>query len=618
MKRTSNRVMRRAQLALLLAGLLVAPSALSAQELGAQQVEQFETTPAFATDVLNIASSSVLPHLGVAAGALFHYVSQPLRVVPVGKAPGDPVSVISSQTKADVMAAIGLFDWFDLGVGVPVIMVQTGDSSTQVGANGVSGAAIGDLRIIPRIKVLPREWAGGFGIAVEAPVYIPSGDKATFNGEGFRAEPRLIVDYEHEVGFGIALNGGYLIRKKETLHDVVNDDVIRWGAGVHIPLGAEGLQLLGSVFGSVQTADSLRAGDLNQATNDLRSSPMEALGAIRYAMGSGFVAQLGAGRGLNGAVGAPEFRVLASLGFQPTLFDTDGDGYVDDEDGCPNAPEDFDEFEDADGCPDLDNDQDKIVDTEDECPLEPEDYDEFEDVNGCPDPDNDQDTIADVNDTCPMEPEDMDEFEDENGCPDPDNDRDLIADLVDSCPMEPEDIDNFEDENGCPDPDNDKDGIVDVVDKCPLEPEVINGFEDEDGCPDKGQPKVVVTMTKIEIMDMVYFETNKADIKKVSFDILNQVASVMKANPQITKLRVEGHTDDVGKDSKNLKLSQERAKSVVKYLVDRGIEEERLLDVGFGETIPLKEGTSKAARAANRRVEFIILEINGVEQKTDY
>jgi OOP family OmpA-OmpF porin len=124
--------------------------------------------------------------------------------------------------------------------------------------------------------------------------------------------------------------------------------------------------------------------------------------------------------------------------------------------------------------------------------------------------DKDGDGILDNVDKCPSEPEDKDGFEDEDGCPDPDNDKDGILDVADKCPNEPEDKDGFEDEDGCPDPDNDKDGILDKDDKCPNEPGVP-----PDGCPKKYN-LVVVTETKIELKQTVYFDTNKATIKPIS------------------------------------------------------------------------------------------------------
>ena len=95
------------------------------------------------------------------------------------------------------------------------------------------------------------------------------------------------------------------------------------------------------------------------------------------------------------------------------LTDRDGDGIPDVKDRCPDEPEDFDGFEDEDGCPDLDNDKDGILDTKDKCPNEPEDFDGFEDEDGCPDLDNDKDGIPDAADKCPNEPGP----ESEGGCP---------------------------------------------------------------------------------------------------------------------------------------------------------------------------------------------------------
>lgn len=166
--------------------------------------------------------------------------------------------------------------------------------------------------------------------------------------------------------------------------------------------------------------------------------------------------------------------------------DRDNDGFVDSQDPCPAEAEDFDGFEDDDGCPEFDNDKDGIEDARDRCPMKPEDIDKVDDLDGCPDPDNDRDGILDVDDQCPNEPEDMNGLYDEDGCPDSGSDTDMdgVIDLRDRCPDEPEDRDGFEDVDGCPDEDNDQDSILDLDDKCPDVAEVYNNFEDEDGCPD--------------------------------------------------------------------------------------------------------------------------------------
>ena len=321
--------------------------------------------------------------------------------------------------------------------------------------------------------------------------------------------------------------------------------------------------------------------------------------------------------------GGAYFAIGTRFGSYPepikVVGDSDGDGLKDDIDDCPDEPEDMDGFEDFDGCPELDNDKDGILDDVDQCPLEAEDKDGFEDEDGCPDPDNDKDGILDVEDECPVEAG----IPEKKGCPIRDNDNDGILNDVDKCPDAPEDMDGFEDEDGCPDPDNDKDGLLDGVDQCPNEAETYNGNKDDDGCPD-GDQTVVITKTEIKILEQIFFNTGKATIQSKSFPLLDTVAVVLNQNPQITKIRVEGHTDDVGRDEKNLQLSKDRAASVMKYLTDKGVDASRLESEGYGEEKPLcadmeellknKRKNRKeieACRATNRRVQFQVTEVNG-------
>ena len=248
-----------------------------------------------------------------------------------------------------------------------------------------------------------------------------------------------------------------------------------------------------------------------------------------------------------------------------------------------------------------DRDGDGIKDNVDKCPDDPEDKDGFEDEDGCPDLDNDKDGIPDKTDKCPNDPEDKDGFQDEDGCPDPDNDGDGLFDKVDQCPNDPEDKDGFEDADGCPDPDNDKDGFLDKDDKCPNEPGVA-----PDGCPRKYN-LVVVTEKKIELKQTVFFDFNKATIKSVSFALLNDVGQAMADNPKI-KVEIGGHTDSIGNDAFNLKLSQQRAESVRTYLIKRGIDSNRMVPKGYGENVPIADNRTEAGRSQNRRVEFVITE----------
>jgi outer membrane protein OmpA-like peptidoglycan-associated protein len=246
-----------------------------------------------------------------------------------------------------------------------------------------------------------------------------------------------------------------------------------------------------------------------------------------------------------------------------------------------------------------DLDGDGVPDNLDQCPRVPEDRDGFQDEDGCPDDDNDGDGITDKLDRCPDEPEDRDGFEDADGCPDPDNDGDGIPDAGDRCPNEPEDKDGFEDEDGCPDPDNDKDGIPDASDRCPNEPGVA-----PDGCPHKYN-LVVVTQTKIELKQTVFFDTRRATIKRVSFPLLGEIAQALKDNPAI-KVEIQGHTDSQGSDRTNLTLSQKRAEAVRAYLIKKGVAGDRMVAKGYGESVPIADNRTAEGRSQNRRVEFVI------------
>jgi OmpA-OmpF porin, OOP family len=246
-----------------------------------------------------------------------------------------------------------------------------------------------------------------------------------------------------------------------------------------------------------------------------------------------------------------------------------------------------------------DRDGDGIPDDEDACPDDPEDYDGYEDADGCPeDQDSDGDGIPDSRDLCPLEPEDMDGYQDADGCPEPDNDLDGLVDAVDRCPTDPEDFDGWQDEDGCLDPNNDGDALPDVDDKCPNEP----GPKDEEGCP-KVYEDVEVTTTHIRIRQTVHFETAKAKIRPVSYPILTTVAQVLRDYPDI-RVEVQGHTDSRGSAKYNLGLSDRRAESVRAYLIEQGIEASRLTSRGYGKDQPIESNRTAAGRAANRRVEF--------------
>ena len=651
----------------LAAGLtaLALPTFAAAQSNTTFQVENFEPLPSQGINTLNIGKADVLGHLKPSVGLFFNYMKEPLVVVPVGGDLGDAGSgrLIDNQLKAELLADVGLFDIVSLGVAVPFVLYQDGDPLTRLGSNeSVESLVLSDIRVIPKLLLInPRnDWAKGFGAALMVPIYVPSGDDKFQSDGNVRVEPRLALSWMHNSGFSLSGNlGVQLLRNESEALNVEPGNTLRYGVGLEVPSGWDRLKFIASYYGNYgfNDASGLAAGD--DVDND---SPMEIDAGLQFQLPANLVAQLGAGTGLNSSVGSPLLRGFASISYtpmgepEPQSPDIDGDGILNEEDQCPTKPEDMDGFEDADGCPDLDNDADGILDAEDKCPLKPEDIDKHQDGDGCPDPDNDNDGILDGDDRCPLEPEDKDAFEDEDGCPDLDNDLDGVPDTDDLCPQRAEDKDGFDDTDGCPDPDNDGDGILDVKDKCPLKPGVVseegcpikdrdkdgipddkdkcpdkpetfNGVKDNDGCPD-GKAAAKIEEGRIVILKKVFFATNKDVILKKSYPVLRAVAGILRANPQVTQLRIEGHTDDVGKDESNMDLSQRRAASVRTFMIEKEqIAPRRLIDAGYGETIPLckeipeltktkrakrkNRRKIKACRADNRRVEFVVTGVNG-------
>ncbi|MBL4637608.1 MAG: OmpA family protein, partial [Kofleriaceae bacterium] len=218
--------------------------------------------------------------------------------------------------------------------------------------------------------------------------------------------------------------------------------------------------------------------------------------------------------------------------------------------------------------------------------------------------DSDGDGLLDPDDQCPQEPEDKDGFEDLDGCPDPDNDKDSVLDVDDECINEP----GLASAQGCPIADRDGDTVIDSEDNCPDEP----GEVEMQGC--KTKQTVILTGNSLQILDVVYFKTNKAIILERSYELLNNVATVLNSHPNLKKIVVEGHTDSRGRDAANLDLSQRRAQAVVDYMVGRNVDRARLLAEGFGETRPISDNKTNEGRSANRRVEFRI-EGSNIEQK---
>jgi len=160
--------------------------------------------------------------------------------------------------------------------------------------------------------------------------------------------------------------------------------------------------------------------------------------------------------------------------------------------------------------------------------------------------------------------------------------------------------------------DTDGDGVSDFFDKCPGTAQGVK--VDGGGCDlpkDTTPPKTIVQQITEEDRRLVReaiqnleFATGKASIKPSSFPSLNRVAELLK-NKNFS-LKLAGHTDNVGRDDNNMRLSKDRAESVKQYLVSQGANPSRIEATGYGETQPIASNKTAAGRQKNRRVEFTL------------
>ncbi len=273
----------------------------------------------------------------------------------------------------------------------------------------------------------------------------------------------------------------------------------------------------------------------------------------------------------------PHFQHSISLIYKFGGYDEDNDGVYDKDDKCPEV---FGLAE-FNGCPD--SDEDGIQDSEDACPT----VFGVAALKGCPD--SDGDGVTDKKDRCPY----VKGAPKHNGCPDTDGDN--IIDIRDACPTRPGPISN----RGCPELDSDGDGVIDKLDKCKFEA----GVPENKGCPDiKKDLEAKLT----EIAGSILFVSG-TDRYYSKYEIqLNQIADLMKKHNNL-KFQIQGHTDNVGPEDVNHKLSLERVNKILNFLVSKGINQFNLNVIGFGETVPIATNDTPEGRAKNRRVEIRIL-----------
>jgi OOP family OmpA-OmpF porin len=508
-------------------------------------------------------------------------------------------AVVEHQVFVHLGGSLVLWDRVRAGVNIPIALYQTGDAPTSKGTTFPDpGTSFGDIRLAADLRLLGQH-GDAFNSAIGFALYLPTGSRDQFTGDGtVRFAPRISVAGDVAI-FTYAARIGLDYRPLTEKIDTTSlGTEMTIGASAGLRLGEKKRLLLGpEVFGSTTTNDS---------AFEKRTTPLEGLLGGHYSAGD-FRFGAGVGTGLTRGLGTPVLRTVLSAEWVPDVDkDSDGDHIMDREDACPKEPGVRTTNPRTNGCPlpapppaaPKDRDADGITDDQDACPDVPGIASTDPKKNGCP-PDRDGDGVYDNVDACPDIAGVRSDDPAKNGCP-PDRDGDGVPDAEDACP----DVAGVKDadpkKNGCP-PDRDGDTITDAADACPDNPGPADPDPAKNGC-----PLARIEGGQVKISEQVKFITGSADILRDSDPLLTAVGTILKDHPELTKVRIEGHTDNRGSAAMNKNLSEKRAAAVAKWLTTFGIEKKRLTAKGFGLERPIDTNESDSGRTNNRRVEFHI------------
>lgn len=552
--------------------LMVSAGLLAPQEVLGQgfDVQQFHPMPDQSENFFSTSSAEVAEHLRYSGVVLFNYSNDPLIR---RDANGERLdSLVGHQGTTHLLLNLGLFGFMELGVDLPVVLFQLGSEIDSAGLNGDAGFGVGDLRLVPKAELFTTrsdENSDGVAIAFLLDTHLPTGDSSSLQGGDFRIGPRLALDAVIG-GPRIGLNVGYLYRGEKLAENLTIRDTISLNLGVEVPV-IEGVRAIGEVFGRLTPG----AGEIQA-----EESPLEVLLGGKAQLGDIALVAAG-GAGLVSGYGTPDFRGILGVGWAPVASEEP-------------MPEPTPEPEPEPEC--------RTATVEEDCPDVPEaiceegvlrTYAPICEDGSCAYPVSEvrcaSGTICGEEDgepACVPAPD----CEVDGDCttpPAPICEDDVLTTFVGRC-----------EDGGCQyDP---------VEEVCP-EDKTCGLLRGQPGCVEATE-LVEVEGERIQILEVVLFETNSARIDQRSFELLSQVATVLVNNPQLRRIRIVGHTDSRGSRANNTELSQRRAESVKRFLVERGVAEERLTAVGLGPDQPLATNETEEGRALNRRVEFLIEE----------
>lgn len=506
-------------------------------------------TPAPAGDTLLFTDSASVRR-GLAFGALASYAHAPLiaklAVRNAGTGETSETTVVKQQVLTHLQIAYGAGPLL-VEAGLPIVVLQGGDDVIRNGKPRITkgdGAALGDVRVGARLAVLtPGRTGLPFGAALGLRLHLPTGDEQRYASTGeLRTAPYVAFGGGEDWPWAISFS--WLRKRVDVSPKGIAGSEALASAGIARRLGPWQVGVEG--FGGT-VADGQTDAFASRTTN------AELSAVLRRTAGPARLTLAG-GPGIGLGIGTPAFRAV--LGLELFLPEAAPGGTTERLDLGPVQGA-------AHGAPLAAAKGPKPASTRPE------------EIPGTA--------------VVPPPPTATD------------RDKDGVVDASDACPDAPGAVSLDVTKNGCP-ADTDGDGIVDSEDACPRQAGPKQADPKSNGCPEA----VRLSATQIVILQQVQFETGSDRIAQASFELLGQVAAALQGNPDIVRVSVDGHTDDVGQAAKNLLLSQKRAVAVVRWLTEHGVDARRLESRGFGSRRPLVAQKTAEARAKNRRVEFLV------------
>jgi outer membrane protein OmpA-like peptidoglycan-associated protein len=329
-----------------------------------------------------VGQSRPLSHLSASGGFFINFSLDPLVLVnKEGGSSTKLLSIVGSRLQLDAIATVGLLDWAELGVDMPLVLAQAGDNLEAIGTEGpIQGYVLGDLRLtakvaIPGLRRLPQD--SGLGAALTLGLSLPTGDQQAFASDGeFTYTPGLVVDYRFSSGILVSASGGLWNRPDRIFSGTQVGDLAPFGLATEIPiLRGRGITAVGMLHGAV---------GLDKLPSQPRDVPAELLFGLRWYSSTGLTFTVGGGGGCGCSLQAPSLRFFSSIVWVPAKTsewealenfkkppepppppsDQDSDGVTDDKDICPKEPG----LADRGGCPIRDADGDGVEDSIDRCP----------------------------------------------------------------------------------------------------------------------------------------------------------------------------------------------------------------------------------------------------------